>query len=149
MSFGNFFFVFIPNMVWYLTYSGVLTPFLTIFHFWTFFNRDLSVKQKSETLWKWGIFRKNKKFHNFLPFRPDVSPFEVKQYLKKYHVLFGIRISQSWHHCWATAMLSCTGLHHKAVPRFGECCPCCCLSHLPQRASSILATWEWPYSEAL
>ena len=42
-----------------------------------------------------------------------------------------------------------TGLHYKAVPRFGEFCSCCCLPLLPQLACSILATWEWPYGAAL
>ena len=39
----------------------VLTLFLMICHFSTLFNRDFSVKQKSETLWKWVIFGKDKK----------------------------------------------------------------------------------------
>ena len=83
MSFCSIFFpVLIPNMACFFTYSGVLTRFLTINHFSTFFNRDFSVKQKSETLWKWVIFRKDKKFHNFLPFRPDISPFDSSWYLK-------------------------------------------------------------------
>ena len=36
-----------------------------------------------------------------------------------------------------------------AIPRFGEYCTCSCLPLLPQLICSILATWEWPYSEAL
>ena len=42
-----------------------------------------------------------------------------------------------------------TGLHQKAVPRFGEFYSCCCLPLLPQLACSIPATGERPYSRAL
>ena len=40
-------------------------------------------------------------------------------------------------------------LDTKFVPRFGEFRSCCCLPVLPQLSCSILATLEWPYSEAL
>ena len=68
-------------MAWYLTYNEIfflpfdwtietyvklcLTLFLMIYHFSTFFNRDFSVKQKSETLWKWGIFFKGQKIPQY------------------------------------------------------------------------------------
>ena len=69
-------------MSWCSIYSEILTLFFMIYHFPKIFNRDFSVKQKSETLWKWDIFRKDKKFHNFLPFRPNISQFDSSWYLK-------------------------------------------------------------------
>ena len=42
-----------------------------------------------------------------------------------------------------------TGFHHKSIPRFDKFCSCGCSLFLSQLASSILTTWEQPYSQAL
>ena len=53
-------------------------------------------------------------------------------------------------HDWDLKNCQCTtGLHYKAVSRFGDFCSCCCLPLLPWLACSILTTWERPYSGAL